>query len=362
MSLAVSPSSYLVVSRSILAGLVFVGVSSLSQASTPSEMAEMSLQDLFTYTLEDEVLSHQNLQSWDFGIVYKRQRFEGYQSGTDKLSNNDVLFVPGDTRTDENYPILPTVISQEAVVVQFAYQLDDSSSLSLGIPYIRQSTDHISSVPGYDTFEIESQGVGDIYLNYQRTFYQNAQHQWRWTLGLSAPTGSIDEKGDTPRGPGNQQLPYTMQLGSGTWDFPLAIHYQYSGETTVWGANVQARVRSGENDRDYRLGNRLTVNGWGRRCLEVGLCVTARLSYVHWQDIRGQDDSIVIPSSNPYPANITDPDNYGGDKVNLALGLEMPWQNNLLVMELGAPLIQDLNGVQTRENFSVSLGWNVALQ
>ncbi len=361
MFMTVSPSSCFACFRSALLGLALVGQVTSSQASTPSEMAEMSLQDLFSYSLEDETSMQPKVHGWEFGLAYKQQRFEGYQSGTDKLSNHDVLFSPGDVRTDENYPILPTVISQEAVIAQLTYQLDELSSVSIGIPYIKQSTDHISVVPGYHAFEIESQGVGDVYLNYQRRFYQDARHSWSWMLGLSAPTGSIDEKGDTPRGPGNQQLPYTMQLGSGTWDFPLAVHYQYSGDSALWGANIQARVRSGENDRDYRLGNSLTVNGWGRRCIDAGVCATARLSYLHWQDVRGGDDSIVLPTANPYPANITDPDNYGGDKVNVALGLEIPWQNNLLVLELGAPLFQDLNGVQTRENFSFSLGWNVAL-
>lgn len=335
--------------------------SSHLQASTPSEMAEMSLQDLFLYSVDEDAGGAFSGSPWRLDFAYKRQNFEGYQSGTEKLSNADVLFSPGETRTDENYPILPTVISQEALIAQISYQLDQDRSLTFGLPYLEQSTDHISEVPGYDTFTIDSRGVGDVYLQYSQIVQRGSDHQWSVMLGVSAPTGSIDEKGDTPRGPGNQQLPYTMQLGSGTWDVPFALSYQYSGAQTLWGVNLGGKIRLGENDRDYRLGNRYAIAGWGKRCLDIGVCPTARLSYQHWGDIEGGDETLLVPAAFPYPANITDPDNYGGDKLNLAVGMEIPFGEHALVMEVSAPLYQDLNGVQNRERFNFSLGWNFAL-
>ena len=42
---------------------------------------------------------------------------------------------------------------------------------------------------------------------------QSLNSVWKVGAGVSLPTGSIDEEGDTPRAPGDQQLPYTMQLG-----------------------------------------------------------------------------------------------------------------------------------------------------
>ena len=73
-----------------------------------------------------------------------------------------------------------------------------------------QSTDHISIIPGYDGFNISSEGVGDIALVVDSTVSQSLNSIWKIGAGLSMPTGSIDEEGDTPRAPGNQQLPYTM--------------------------------------------------------------------------------------------------------------------------------------------------------
>jgi hypothetical protein len=46
---------------------------------------------------------------------------------------------------------------------------------------------------------------------------------------MRLPTGSIDEVGDTPRnGSGTlERLPYTMQLGSGTYDFAVFDEVQH---------------------------------------------------------------------------------------------------------------------------------------
>ena len=49
----------------------------------------------------------------------------------------------------------------------------------------------------------------------------------------SAFLGSIDEEGDTPRAAGDQQLPYTMQIGSGTWDLPAALVFEKSNSSFV---------------------------------------------------------------------------------------------------------------------------------
>ena len=65
------------------------------------------------------------------------------------------------------------------------------------------------------------------------------------------PTGSIDEEGDTPRAPGSQQLPYTMQLGSGTWDFPLFLSFRKYEARWDWGMDASYTLRTCSNDRDY---------------------------------------------------------------------------------------------------------------
>ena len=55
-------------------------------------------------------------------------------------------------------------------------------------------------------------------------------------LGFSLPTGSIDEKGRTPKDANvDTQLPYTMQLGSGTYDIkPSIVYFRSCGRLDLW--------------------------------------------------------------------------------------------------------------------------------
>ena len=154
--------------------------------------------------------------------TYAVSDYDEYYIGNNSLSYDDVLFTPGaDTRTPNNYPVVPTEITQEVHAIRVAYDLTAETTIRAQLPLVMQSTDHISIVPGYDAFNISSEGLGDVAVVLDSTVAQSLNSIWKIGAGVSMPTGSIDEEGDTPRAPGNQQLPYTMQLGSGTWDVPL---------------------------------------------------------------------------------------------------------------------------------------------
>ncbi len=342
-------------------------------ASTPAEMAELSLQELLNMQIEkapsgeSESSKQGPDSSWSASLSYHQTQFEGYQEGTQRLSDSEVLFAGApDTRSDRNFPVLPTTIRQEAILVTLSYAIDRHSSIDIGVPYIKQSTDHLSSVAGYEQFVLSSQGLGDISLSYRRTLKQWQNSLLNGTIGISAPTGSIDEKGDTPRAPGDQQLPYTMQLGSGTWDIPFGLGYQKQQTTWAWGAQLHGKVRLGRNDRDYRLGDRFVVSPWMKLQQHKWIQPTARVSFQYWDDISGQDDEITVAGAFPYPANITDPSNFGGKKINASIGLSIggrhsPLRGHKIDIEFGKPLYQDLNGIQSREKLNFSVSWSKSL-
>lgn len=328
-------------------------------SSTPSEMAGFSLQDLLDLpTEETKTASSEASSPWELELIYSRKQLSGYRSGTRELSNREVLFTSGQVRTDQNFPVVPTEITQEATIANISYAIDKDSGVSLSIPYIRQSTDHVSAVEGYDSFLITSEGLGDIFVNYSRVFKRWDKQQMNWVVGLSIPCGSIDQEGDTPRAPGDQQLPYTMQLGSGTWDIPLGFRYQNSAYRNPWGVNFSAKLRLGENDRDYRLGNRYSVSAWTQLFSSELWAPHLKVHYVYWDAIRGQDNDLTVPNPNfPYPAAITNPDNYGGEKINIALSSNFYLGSHSVTAEIGTPVYQDLNGIQNDESMNLTLKW-----
>lgn len=318
--------------------------------STPAEFAEMSLMELYDLSLADDLPAE--APKWHLSYQFKFVEFDGYLDGDSTLSLDDVLWSgPQETRTDQNFPIVPTIIDQQAHLLGLGYQYSDELMLHLSMSFIRQWTDHISIFPDYDTFTIETKGIGDTVLSARYQFLNSDRHNWFVSFGVSLPTGSIDEVGDTPRSPGDQQLPYTMQLGSGTFDFPVELIYQ-SGGAHDFALAFSAMLRSGSNDRHYRLGNnyrvsaRYTFASMQRARLFLG----AEFQYV--QAIRGRDDDLLVDGPFPFPASITNPNLYGGRKLQMRAGVTVQLDERYkMTVEYGRPLYQNLNGPQPEETW-----------
>ena len=94
-------------------------------------------------------------------------------------------------------------------------------------------------------------------------------HQLYFSGGISFPTGSIDETGDTPRGK-NTPVPYTMQIGSGTYDLQPGILYTGHDGDLTWGAEFSTKFRVGRNKKNYSLGDRGAVSAWIKKWLPPG--------------------------------------------------------------------------------------------
>lgn len=345
--------------------LIIFSTNSFAQ-STPSEMAEMSLQELFF----EDIYEDGGTSPWILASQLKVVKFKGYLDGTQSISNDEVLWdgpMGVEPRTAKNFPVVPTVITQKAAIFALSYKLSSQWQGSILAPYINQETDHISSVPGYSNFNIETSGIGDITAAALYSWYSSNKGLWGFSFGMSLPTGSIDEEGDTPRPTEDdkEQLPYTMQLGSGTYDFPFALNYQYSHSGAhSFNVGLLAKIRTGTNDRNYRLGNNYGLNSRYQFDLSPRLQPFIGLNFEYSEKIHGQDDSLIIPGLpvSPYPASITNPELFGGTSINLGLGLLWRVANDFrLRVEIGVPLYNNLNGPQPNENWQTTINISSSL-
>ena len=362
----------------ILVFYVAFGLCAFGQ-TPPVDLANLSLGDLLNAKIirsytdhaafktggQDSPLGYLDSSRFHFSSNYINVKFDGYMDGTKDLSTDDVLWskTSGEARTDKNFPIVPTVIHQEAIQFKGAYDLSERFILSLSIPYIRQSSEHISREDGFEEFTIVSEGLGDIETAISWFKQLDKNNHLLLSLGLSLPTGSIDETGDTPiPGPDNQ-LPYTMQLGSGTYDIKPSIHYFGSAGNWTYGADLNLTLRTGKNDRDYRLGNVYQSSIWTRYALTDWLEPSIRINGVVWDEISGKDPALPYDSVNDlYPAAVVKPDNFGGTKLLALVGFRLKdprdrLENTFLEFEAGTPFYQKLNGPQPSEDwrFSASL-------
>ncbi len=337
-------------------------------AQTPSELAALSLQDLMGMDVNEEAVEDKDKSKWAVNYSYQQLKLEGYRKGKNNLSNDAVLFRNdgSEARTNENYPILPTVITQEVHTLNLSYTWDTNIQLGLTLPYIIQSTEHISSVPGFDEFTLKSEGIGDVSVNVAYLLPMELSGNWAVSAALSFPSGAIDHRGDTPRnGTGTkEQLPYTMQLGSGTYDFPLSIQYANNYKQIKYGGQINARIRTGKNDKGYRLGNTYGISSWARWMTPLWIHPGVSVAYRHSEEIHGIDTSLTVPGPFPFPANITDPANFGGDTVDLgfsirACSVERSCKE-YIDFNMRKPVFQRLNGIQIKESwhFGASIGMN----
>jgi hypothetical protein len=121
------------------------------------------------------------------------------------------------------------------------------------------------------------------------------------SLGLSLPTGSVEETVTSMRK--TFRAPYDMQLGSGTFDLKPALTYNALSGDALWNWGAQA----------------MSTQAW-----------------------------------SPMPD--ADPDNYGGSRIDGAVGASFVVGPVSLGVEFGIPLSQDLNGLQMKTDWFATAG------
>jgi hypothetical protein len=343
---------------SISALLLFVCVQDTLAQRSPANLADVPLSELLEFRVEaddhsvfgsdldelDDLSPSSKLSAW---YRQKRVRFEGYMDGTDELSNADVL---------QQYPVLPTVIDQEAHIYGVNYRHSNRFDLTFSVPYILQSTEHIRRLGA--PFTLDSEGFGDISLTANYSAIKYGATAVILSGGITAPTGTIDAKGDTPRGK-NTQLPYAMQIGSGTWDLHPGITYGTAKGLWSFGTTLDGVIRLGENDRGYSLGDSAALTLWMDRELTSRFKVGAHVRGETWGGIDGQDADV-----NPNIAPVADPDTYGGSKIDVGASFRVHWKEDVYencFLEVGGalPVWQDLNGPQPKEAWEFTVGLSI---
>ena len=187
-------------------------------------------------------------------------------------------------------------------------------------------------------------------------------HHAHANIGVSAPTGSIGETDDVLAPTGmtpTLRLPYPMQLGSGTWDAKPGVTYTGSSDDFSWGAQYAATLPLNDNDAGYSFGDKHQVTAWGAYGLSDWVSVSARALFTAQNAIDGADANIVAP------VQTANPDNHGGDRLDLGGGMNLlvqsgPLKGHRFAIEALFPVHQDLNGPQLETDWTLTVGWQTA--
>ncbi len=280
---------------------------------------------------------------WMFSYSYNRMHMDGMRNGDDNVSTEKVL---------SDYMVAPLRMDMEMHMFGAMYAVTERFSLMGMVPFVRKEMDHITRLGA--KFTTRSDGVGDVSVKGIYALSVTPQQSVLLSLGLSAPTGDIDATDDTPTAT-NARLPYSMQLGSGTWDLIPGI--TWSRQSGDWSQGIQAlaMVRLGENDNDYTLGNRLELSGWASWQFSPQMKGSLRLKAQNWDEIDGNDQKL-----NPMMIPTADPELQGGTRVDLLVGMNFYIPNgNRLAIEVGFPVYEDLDDLQMSADWQLSTNWQL---
>ncbi len=311
----------------------------------------------------------------DFMFSYRamRMNMDGNRMGTSRIDPVTIATTePNRFSSVAGQPptlrVVPTDMTMDMHMLGAMYAPTDWLTLMLMANYLKKEMDHITFAGGAGTailgnFTTKSEGWGDTKISGLVRIFEGDTHNVHLNLGLSLPTGAIDEaatilapNGTTPY----LRMPYAMQLGTGTYDLLPGITYTGRKDAWGWGAQYAAEIRlESENSEGYAWGDKHSLTAWGSYKWAPWISTSARLTGFTQDSIDGIDSKIVAP------VQTADPDNYGGDVLEYGLGLNLmdtkgALKDHRLAFEVIAPLYRDLNGVQLENDWTVTVGWQYA--
>lgn len=289
---------------------------------------------------------------WMFSYRNMRMNMDESRIGSRNISAQEIVGTPA---SPGQFLVAPTEMTTDMHMFGAMYGLNDRVTIVGMAMYVDREMSHITRAGG--SFVTRSSGLGDTKIGALIGLHQSSHHSFHFGLMGSLPTGSIDERDDTPVMQ-DAFLPYPMQLGSGTLDVNPSIVYRGQSNQRVWswGSKLAAQIRTGTNDENYSLGNRLSATSWLARELNQNLSLSLNLNYQNWDSIDGAN-----PALNPLMIQTADPTLFGGRRLDLSLGANYIFNNgHRLAIEYAQPVSQNLDGPQLQSDSMLTVGWQKA--
>lgn len=278
---------------------------------------------------------------------YMNMQMDGMRSGTDDLTSEQV---------HNNFMVAPLEMPMHMHMIGLMYAVSNKLTIAAMGNVLSSSMDHISRIGG--GFTTESGGFGDLRITGLYKIIDKSRQRLHLNIGVSLPTGSIDEMDNTPAStPNESQLPYPMQVGSGTFDLMPGFTYMGQAEKISWGGQLTTILRTGENNRSYTLGNEMILTGWFAYKIQDWVSLSTRFEYFGRGEISGADPTFMNLMMVPTVV----PSNFGSTMINGSLGANFYINKGVLKnIRIGAeyeiPLVQDLNGIQLQTTSVTTLG------
>jgi len=284
---------------------------------------------------------------WRLSYSFEMSEFDGLRDGRDDLSSG-MLFGAG-------FSTLPSEATFNTHRLELEHGLGGGWSVFGALPFVDREMLNWAAM-GSTSFTTRSSGVGDVSFGTAYDQILCNGRLLRLNLGLSIPTGSVDES-DADENGAAFLLPYSMQRGTGTHDVMPGVTMVFQETSWSWGVNAQGRLHVGTNSEGWSWGPSMQASIWASRPWTRRLGTSLRLLGDFSSDLHGDADG-ADPTRNP----IEGVGAQGGDRIDVAGGLQ--WllddrdgSQNLLTVEAAVPVDQWLKGPQLTMDWRLLVGW-----
>ncbi len=296
------------------------------------------------------VMGEHTHEHGEFMLSYRfmRMAMDGNRDGTDRVQPSDV---------HASFMVAPLDMTMTMHMAGLMYAPSNIVTLMAMAHWVHQSMNHVTRAGG--NFRAASSGLGDASIGALIGVKRAGSIRVHLNAGVGLPTGSIEETGANPMSMGRAvQMPYPMQLGSGTWDVMPGITVLGMRERTSWGLQALGTLRLGENSRGYRKGHASDLTGWFAVRPAKRVSLSARLLLRRWGNYAGHD----LAYGNPMMVPTVREELRGGTRVDIPLGLNIHFPDGALrghriAAEWHVPAYQRLNGPQLETDWLLTVGW-----
>ncbi|XOV78739.1 MAG: transporter [Aestuariibacter sp.] len=292
----------------------------------------------------------------------------GNLQGDNSISNDDIVTTVANPYANPpmsppTVRVVPQEMSMKMHMVGMMYAPTDNITLMAMLNYVSNDMQLLTYQGGMGTeplgeFITESSGLADSKLSALIGIADDGTHKWHANIGLTLPTGATDEKQEvlTPMGMRMEmRLPYSMQLGGGSYRLSAGLTYTGRYDDVSWGAQFVYDTAMDDADEGYQWGAQSSVTAWLAKQVSGQASLSLRTVYTSSDELSGSDDVIVAPVTTANPAN------YGKDLWEIALGTNLVFAGkHRIAVEYLIPIQQDVNGVQMELDKTLVMGYQIS--
>ena len=271
---------------------------------------------------------------------FSYMKMKGLGSSNDKVTTEDAL---------SSYMMVPTAMSMKMHMIGVMYGINDRLTIAKMGSFVEKEVDIVNAMNV--EFKRRTADIGDSKVNFSYSLINTKNNRLQFNLAFSLPTGNINKKHSSSR------LPYSMQIGSGSYELLPGFSYSGYQENYSYGTQINGKFALNSNDNGYKFGNNYNITGWVSRKINNFFSVSSRFDYNKYEAIEGKDDMLnqmMIPTSNISL--------YNKEKLDILFGVNLfmahgRLASNRFAIEFSIPIYQKIDGPMLQDDYTIIIGW-----